>query len=298
MDTRLDLAAKQADPQMKFDTSALPIAHLESLKFKANQIIESIQTLQRTIEVGYQPVMPPWPDILSKYNVLLSQTHSFSSSLTSTMPTAVAAALTSGGAGTSSGTGDKKQAGNLYEKIALHPTAGMPDAQLDSEVAPLLRNQQTTDVLRMENETVRRLSEHMTTRGSLGVLGMVQLPPNHLGLVQKKPEYEDVLVECGRIRDEHDRRVDRAVKAVAMLRDKYEWKQRVEVAVEEPEELDWDPRTAGDGGPQVLGDGERDGDVDMDEEEGSSSDEDEVEGELNAHTPMSLSGGADVFMGS
>src|SRR6267154_5260085 len=62
---------------------ALPIAQLELLKFKANQIIDSIQALQRTIDVGGQNVMPAWPDILSKYNVILSQTHSFSQSLLS-----------------------------------------------------------------------------------------------------------------------------------------------------------------------------------------------------------------------
>ena len=48
--------------------------------------------------------------------------------------------------------------------------------------------------------------------------------------------------ECVEIRGAHDRRVERAVRAVTMLREKFDWKQRVEVEVEEPEELDWDPR--------------------------------------------------------
>ncbi|PFH47570.1 hypothetical protein AMATHDRAFT_67546 [Amanita thiersii Skay4041] len=140
---------------------------------------------------------------------------------------------------------------NPYERIALHPSDALSDVQLDTEVIPLLRNQQTTDVLRMEHETVRRLAEYMTTRGSIGVLGPP--PPalhraNGFGFTSapKKPEYEDVLAECEDIRMAHDKRAERGVRAVLMLRDRYDWKQRVQVEVEEPEELSWDPRL----GPQ------------------------------------------------
>ena len=71
-----------------------------------------------------------------------------------------------------------------------------------------------------------------------------------------------------------------------MLREKFDWKQRVEVEVEEPEELDWDPRHARRGGeagdtavtkgtrPDVtMGSGSEDED---DEDKTGSSDEDEV----------------------
>ena len=261
---------------------ALPISQLESLKFKANQIIDSIQGLQRTIEAGHQAAMPAWPDILSKYNLLLSQTHSFSTSLMGNPSLQAAAAGRV----------------NPFEKIALHPNAAMTDVQLDGEVIPLLRNQQTLDVLRTENETVRRLSEHMNTKGSVGVLNGVGPPAvsgygyaNGMGASKKKVEYEDVLAECDEIRSAHDRRVERAVRAVTMLRDKFEWKQRVEVEVEEPEELEWDPRLRMqqvniggiNGGDDEMGgdNGEDgDGDVGMESPEGGSSDENEVEGAL------------------
>jgi hypothetical protein len=265
--------------------SQLPMPQLESLKFKANQIIDSIQALQRTIQAGNQAAMPAWPDILSKYNLLLSQTHSFSTSLMGNP------SLQSAAAGRV----------NPFEKIALHPNVGMTDAQLDGEVIPLLRNQQTLDVLRMENDTVRRLSEHMVTKGSIGVLNGVGPPARDMttsgygfgtgmGAGKKKVEYEDVLEECEEIRSAHDRRVERAVRAVTMLRDKFEWKQRVEVEVEEPEELEWDPRhrvrpvDIDNGGEDMEGDhGEDrdgDGDIGMESPEGGSSDENEVEGAL------------------
>lgn len=275
----------------------LPVSQLESLKFKANQIIESIYALQRTIEAGGNPAaMPAWPDILSKYNILLSQTHNFSNALVNPL---LSAASRAGGS-----TGSAPV--NIYEQIALHPSVGMPDAQLDADVIPLLRNQQTTDVLRVENETVSRLSEHMKSRGSVGVLGpppsSAQQAPymngHGFGLVyggfgqkQKKPEYEDVLRECAEIRGDHDRRVARAVRAVTMLREKFDWKQRVEVEVEEPEELDWDPRLGMRPHQAPVQSNVADDDIGMesadeegegDDKDGSSDEDDEfnVEGEL------------------
>ena len=222
--------------------SSLPLSQLESLRFKANQIIESIQNLQQTLEAAaLYGAMPQWPDILSKYNILLSQTHSFSSSLVSPLPSTNV-----------NGTNTRRTGSqmNPYERIALHPNDALSDVQLDTEVIPLLRNQQTTDVLRMEHETVRRLAEHMTTRGSIGVLGPAPAANqrnafgNGFGVTSapKKPEYEDVLRECEEIRNAHDKRAERAVRAVLLLRDKFDWKPRVEVEVEEPEELAWDPR--------------------------------------------------------
>lgn len=248
----------------------LPAPQLESLRLRASQIIDSIIALQRTIEAGGHPsAMPAWPDILSKYSILLSQTHNFSTALLQPFPAAA----------NSSATAPKKVPVNVYETIALHPKTGMTDAQLDGEVAPLLRNQQTMDVLRMENETVRRLAEHMNTRGSLGVLGVVQ-PPIQLGSfgAPRKPEYEDVLKECSEIRDEHDRRVERAVRAVTMLREKFDWKQRVEVEVEEPEELDWDPRLGRGLEADVAQPGESDDDED-DEDDDEDDDDEEMASE-------------------
>jgi hypothetical protein len=189
----------------------LPVSQLESLRFKVNQTIESIQGLQWILEANGLNVMPSWPIILSKYNILLSQTHSLSNTLASTFT---------------------KSNANIFENLALHPTVGMTDVQFDNGLIPFLRNLQTTEVLRMENETVRRMSEHMPgTKGSLGVLTGTS-----------KSSYEDVLRECDQIKVEHDERVDRAVRAVTMLREKFDWKTRVEVEQEEPEELDWDPR--------------------------------------------------------
>ncbi|KAG0697871.1 hypothetical protein DFH29DRAFT_129764 [Suillus ampliporus] len=275
------------NPQLSFDSKSLPIAQLELLKFKANQIIESIQTLQRTIDVGGQNAMPAWPDILSKYNVILSQTHSFSQSLSS--PQAQSQLIQA----------QVRASSIMYEKIALHPSVGMTDAQLDNDLIPLLRNQQTTDVLNMETATVRRLAECMATRGAIATTG---IQTNHPSVTSGRVTHEDVLHECDEIRSAHDHRVERAVRAVMMLRDKFEWKQRVEVEVEEPEELEWDPRM-GHGDIHMKNDRETTVTPDNGElGEGQSSDEEDiVEGELTGDdgpTPVATPAAVDVEMAS
>jgi hypothetical protein len=262
----------------QFTMSNVPIAHLESLKFKATQIIESIQSLQRLLALSgpnqNQNYMPAWPDILSKYNILLSQSHNFSTALLGSNVGATAFGASS------SGRGDSKKA-NVYERLAIHPIhGGITDAQLENDVMSLLRTTQTNDVLKWENDCVRRLSEHMETRGCLGVLAPTSISAT---APTKKPDYADVLAECAAIISEHDHRIERAIRAVAMLREKFDWKQRVEVEVEEPEELDWDPRLSHmsphgeDAGRNETMNGAM---VGMETPHGSESSHDEVEEEL------------------
>lgn len=234
--------------------------------------------------------MPAWPDILSKYTILLSQSHNLSMSLV--------ASSAAPNANRANGHGGSHTPVNPYERLALHPSVPMTDAQLDNDLIPLLRNQQTTDVLKIENDTVRHLAEHMSTRGSLGVLGITStsssnpppVPRSRFGTQDKKPEYADVLRECEQIRLEHDERVERAVRAVTLLREKFDWKARVEVENAEPE--DW---VAGD-------DVDEDADMNMDgddedkrgeraEESNESEEEEELEEVLgNGDEPSSPTG--------
>ena len=165
----------------------------------------------------------------------------------------------------------------MFERIALHPSVALSDAALDNELIPLIRNQQTTDVLRMENETVRRLAECMQTGGAVRMAGVQSNQVAGGNGATPRTRYEDVIRECAQIREEHDRRVDRAVRAVTMLRDKFDWKQRVEVEVEEPEEIEWDSRHELHGEDVDMGHEGEHGDMD----EGRSSDDEElVEGTL------------------
>lgn len=255
------------DPTSTSTSTNLPIVQLESLRFKVDQTIDSIHHLRRILEAQGQNVMPQWPTILTRYNILLSQTHSLSTTLAATFP---------------------KSNANILESLALHPTLGLTDAQFDAGIIPFLRNLQTTEVLRMENETVRRMSEHTRTGGTLGIVTGVS-----------KASHEDVVRECDQIKLEHDDRVDRAVKAVTMLREKYDWKVRVMVEQEEPEELDWDPRiqrqTMARVGEGLSSDSESSGHsaVDGAEESNDSEEEKETEhalgeGSIDGDTPLAM----------
>jgi hypothetical protein len=203
-------SASESGPSLPFvQDQAIPFSHLDSLKFKSAQLVESIQQLIWTIEYGNLPTMPSWPDILAKYSVLISQTHSFSAALL---------AVPGGSGPGHSG----------LEHFALHPREHITEGQLDWYLSNLLRTTNSLTVHTDENAAIRCLAEHMNTGQ-----GVLDLHPNP----------DTVITECAEIRDEHDRLVDRAVRAVGMLRDNTDWKTRVEVEEEEPEDLNWPVRT-------------------------------------------------------
>ncbi|KAI0279140.1 hypothetical protein BGY98DRAFT_884807, partial [Russula aff. rugulosa BPL654] len=155
------------------------IASLESIKFRLTQLIDSIQTLAWQLEAFHPP--PPWPDILAKYAVVMAQTHNLSRALAS----------------------------STLASTALHPRTPLSDASLDGTLIPLLRNQQTTDVLCAESASVRRLN------------AALKLPED--------PPPQAVLDAVSEVVAAHDARAERAQRAVAMLREKYDWRVRVAV---------------------------------------------------------------------
>ena len=155
------------------------IASLESIKFRVTQLIDSIQTLAWQLEAFHPP--PPWPDLLAKYAVVMAQTHNLSRALAS----------------------------STLASTALHPRTSLSDASLDGTLIPLLRNQQTTDVLRAESASVRRLN------------AALKLPED--------PPPQAVLDAVSEVVAAHDARAERAQRAVAMLREKYDWRVRVAV---------------------------------------------------------------------
>ena len=158
-------------------------ASLESIKFRVSQLIDSIQMLAWQLEAFHPP--PPWPDLLAKYGVVMAHAHNLSRALAS----------------------------SALANMALHPRAPLPDSSLDSSLIPLLRNQQTTDVLRAESATVRRLGT---------ALGLPEDAPPHVVL----DAVSEVVVA-------HDARAERAKRAVAMLREKHDCRVRVAVDPDE-----------------------------------------------------------------
>ena len=103
----------------------------------------------------------------------------------------------------------------------------MPDSQLDNELIPLLRNQQTIEVLNLESSTVRRLSSRLPSN----VISAQKDRPN-------APETHKLTIDsCEEVKREHDGRCERAMRAVSLLKERYDWKARLAVEVEEREEF-------------------------------------------------------------
>ncbi|KAL1738741.1 hypothetical protein HDZ31DRAFT_69672, partial [Schizophyllum fasciatum] len=102
----------------------------------------------------------------------------------------------------------------------------------------------------------------------------------------RKPTYDDVLRECGEIRDAHERRVERGRLVVAQIlekTDRYEWKERVAVEEEEPEELGFDPRYALNAAASAPADGPLGEEGEFGDDDSSSDDEGEgIPGETDA----------------
>ncbi|CAE6463108.1 unnamed protein product, partial [Rhizoctonia solani] len=75
------------DPKLDATTlsTQLPQAQVENLRYKIIQIMESINGLLVTLNTGGMQ-LAAWPDLMTKYNVLLSKTHTLAASL-STPPT-------------------------------------------------------------------------------------------------------------------------------------------------------------------------------------------------------------------
>jgi hypothetical protein len=280
-------------PEPKFDFAGehVPKAPLESLRFKLTQTIDSIQALHAVIQWGNTNTMPPWPEIMSKYTLLLSQSHSLMSSL---------AGLTGGGTATADGR-------SVFGTLALHLKEPMSEMQMDAEIANLIRNAQTLDVRTQETKTVRGIASHMNTRGALGLMPPGGPPPNFPpnseyadtdGRRGRKPTEEEVIRECEEMRMQHDARAERAIRAVAMLREKFDLKARLQVDQEEPEELDWDPRTAGGMGAVAPGarHGE-DGDTNMQDEDDDDDDDDDDEDEEEDGSSEGDENGVDEALG-
>lgn len=205
------------------------VGQLESLKYRMNQLIESIAALQYLIHNNGSPAMPSWPDVLARYNLLLSQIHALFSAL-SYIPTHAAQKQ-------QPQEDSQEPSTKPLQNLVVYPTVLFTQHQLDHELQHLFRTSQTAEVLKEEDGIVRRIGSMLKSSTPEGV----PLQPGPEGCMQ-------VVQECAEIKHEHDARVERAVKAVTLLKDRYDWHARVE-ANDVPENEEGEGE-GGDAGPK------------------------------------------------
>ena len=187
--------------QIQFNPDPVPLPHVENLKSKISQITDSLNVLASTIDGGGMPGMTSWPDILAKYNNLLAQTHSLSESLSGKH---IPAPPRKPGE-------PPRPRVNQFEMIALHPLISLNELQTNMTVN-LLRTQPIPEVMSKADESIARFAEKR----------------------KDGADDFDVIKEMQQIREGHDAKVDRALKSVMELKDKYDWKMRM--AFDEPED--------------------------------------------------------------
>jgi len=147
------------------------------------------------------PGMTSWPDVLAKYNNLLAQTHSLSESLSGKH---IPAPPRKPGE-------PPRPRVNQFEMIALHPLISLNELQTNMTVN-LLKTQPVPEVMTRADESIALFAEKR----------------------KDGADDFDVIKEMQQIREGHDAKVDRALKSVMELKDKYDWKMRM--AFDEPED--------------------------------------------------------------
>lgn len=229
MNATLSTQASAPGPQMNFNPSSLPLPHLVSLRSKLSQIIDSLNSL--TLLIAGNDInamgMASWPDILAKYNNLLTQSHTLITTLSGAhLPQP---ARRPGEA--------RRERTNPYEGIVLHPfnlvvpdpaggTAVVDEAQ-QGMLENLLRTDPHPEVIKRWDASIRRFVERrkggdVTLRDGTGAGGLALLSG-----IDPTREAQDIVKEMTSVREGHDARIERAMRVVEELRDKWDWKMRV-----------------------------------------------------------------------
>ncbi|KAF8603593.1 hypothetical protein BDV93DRAFT_556290 [Ceratobasidium sp. AG-I] len=253
------------DPKIDATASAaaLPQAQLENLRYKITQITESITGLIVTLNTqqgnGVAGGLAAWPELMTKYNVLLSKTHSLAASLGAAptrkgqtslkaiaphpyvtdgpkppvAPTAAPAVPGQAAATPVGGPGQPQPA----------PATAVPtlDPHLDVMLEVLLDGRRAPAVLRADIANSARLRLPQENGGmpgfGLGQGGMIGggsstgLAGGIFGGIREGVmTAEELRAEEARldeVRRAHDARCARGVEAVRQLKDKYDWKSRL-----------------------------------------------------------------------
>ncbi|KAG8882726.1 hypothetical protein FRB97_007866 [Tulasnella sp. 331] len=202
-------------PILSYDPAkALPTARLRSLENYTKSLKIGIQELQATVHGYGLQTGPSWPDILTSYNKILQQTALVSQQLTGTDTVA-------GGSYTANLLASQAHASewprppmNKLPHVLIHPTQPLPSEHMVENVTGWLATARPGPVIENDIALVNRFEK---ARAAVG---------------RENSTAEEIIKEMRDLREEHDARADRALRAVHMLRDRYHWKLRPDFARE------------------------------------------------------------------
>ncbi|KAG8948527.1 hypothetical protein FRC04_009737 [Tulasnella sp. 424] len=200
-------------PTLSYDANkTLPIPQLRSLRTHIHTLRARIAELHATIH-GYGDPNPPfWPDILTKYNNILQQTALISEQLSVSMTPAgsLAAAVAASQAQSENW---PRPPHNSLTHLLIHPLAPVP-LELNNYVGNLVHTNRSPDVITRDDQAAAAFQRSLD-----------QAP-------------QDVVDDMRSIRDEHDARASRALRAVEMLREHFPMRARPDFSQEMDQDQD------------------------------------------------------------
>lgn len=175
----------------------------------ASLVCEKRTRLQQLTTVGMLR-----PDILASYNKILQQTALVSQQLTATDTVAGSSFTANLLADQAQTSGWPRPPMNKLPHILIHPTQRLPTGQMADEVTRWLVTAREGSVIESDIALVDRFKKARVAAG------------------RENATAEEIIKEMRDLREEHDARADRALRAVHMLRDRYHWKLRPDFARE------------------------------------------------------------------
>ncbi|KZT54253.1 hypothetical protein CALCODRAFT_485696 [Calocera cornea HHB12733] len=178
--------------------AALP--PLDSINLKFSQIHDGIVSLARSIEADGDRSIAAWPDILAKYNFLVSQSHILSQTLSNSAPAPE---------DHPADPRTRRPPLSNLPRLVLHPSSAPPEDQsMDFRVAALIRTALIPDMAEHEARVLKAFGELRQSEFNEDVA------LNHLvGITQ-----------------DHDGRARRIFEQTIAFREQYDWTARVSVA--------------------------------------------------------------------
>lgn len=154
------------------------------------------------------------PDILTSYNKILQQTALVSQQLTGT-DTVTGNSYTANLLASQAHTSEwPRPPMNKLPHVLMHPTQPLPSEQMADGVTAWLATARPGPIIESDIVLVDRFEKARAAAG------------------RENATAEEIVKEMRELREEHDARADRALRAVHMLRDRYHWKLRPDFARE------------------------------------------------------------------
>ncbi|KAG9000854.1 hypothetical protein FRB90_011723 [Tulasnella sp. 427] len=199
-------------PTLSYDANkTLPLPQLRSLKTHIINLRGRIAELHATIHGYGDPSPPSWPDVLNKYNNVLQQTALISEQLSVSMTAAGSLAAAEAVLQAQSKNWPRPPH-NPLTHLLVHPLAPVP-LDLNNYVGNLVHTNRSPDVINNDDRAA----------------GPFQLNSD------QSPQ--DVIDHMRSLREDHDARASRALRAVEMLREQFPIRARPDFS----QDMDQDP---------------------------------------------------------